>query len=374
MDKTEIIDKLIDEIEKISEMKNCLTCQCFYDALMEFKEVLRREKDAKREKRLTGIIEKAAVTHSCLGCEPCYSVPVSNALSEMAEGQTTCSCDSACKPVEVSIKKEVQESSWPIEQGEYIIGDQTSPVAISTLGSDALTEEIASTLGKERFAIVGKTHTENIGIEKIIKNTISNPSIRFIILCGKDTRGHMAGQSLISLFTGGVNREKRIIGSKGKRPLLKNLEFSEIEHFRSQVELIDLIGSEDIKRIEEEVYTCLRNNPGKFDRTITIKRVPQIEARGHRRFVLDPSGFFIIYAKKEEGRIYIEHYKADGTLNEIIYGEDPAVIANTAIERGLVSRLDHAAYLGRELEKAHLSMRYGFEYTQDSAIGEEKKS
>ncbi len=72
-----------------------------------------------------------------------------------------------------------------------------------------------------------------------------------------------------------------------------------------------------------------------------------------------------------ENRIYLEPYKEDGTLNEVIYGEDPVLIAATAIDRGLVSRLDHAAYLGRELEKANLSMRYGFRYVQDSAPGED---
>jgi tetrahydromethanopterin S-methyltransferase subunit A len=136
------------------------------------------------------------------------------------------------------------------------------------------------------------------------------------------------------------------------------------------VELIDLIGSEEITRIEEEVHACQKNNPGKLDKTFVIKKVPQIEARGPERLVLDPSGFFIIYPKRDERKIYLEHYKTDGTLNEIIFGEDPIFIATTVIERGLISRLDHAAYLGRELEKAQLSMSSGVPYIQDSAHGE----
>lgn len=357
-------------MEKISGIEKCLTCQCFYDALLEFKAVFRKEKDAKMEERLARIIEKAAVTHGCLGCEPCYPVPVSNVLSEMVGGSFTCSCDSVCKPVEVSLLKELRESSWPVEQGEYIIGDPNAPVAISTLGSDELAERIAVTLERKGFALAGKTHTENIGIEKIIKNAISNPFIRFIILCGKDTRGHMAGQSLLSLFNNGVNHEKKIVSSKGERPVLKNLEFSEVEHFRSQVELVDLIGFEDIEKVEREVNAFTAKNPGKFDKALTVKKVLQTEARPSRKLTLDPSGFFIIYPKKEEDRIYVEHYRADGTLNEVIYGEDPIAIASIAIERGLVSRLDHAAYLGKELERARLSMSFGVPYTQDSAHGE----
>ena len=46
------------------------------------------------------------------------------------------------------------------------------------------------------------------------------------------------------------------------------------------------------------------------------------------------------------------HYRVDGILDEIIYGDDPVLIASTVIKRELVSRLDHAVCLGSELEKA----------------------
>jgi tetrahydromethanopterin S-methyltransferase subunit A len=117
------------------------------------------------------------------------------------------------------------------------------------------------------------------------------------------------------------------------------------------------------------VHSCLNKNVGRFDKDLSVKKRPFVEAQKPQNLILDPSGFFIIYPKKDEGRIYLEHYLKDGTLNVTIYGEDPVLLASTAIERGLVSRLDHAAYLGRELEKAYLSMCYGFPYIQDSAPG-----
>jgi hypothetical protein len=95
-------------------------------------------------------------------------------------------------------------------------------------------------------------------------------------------------------------------------------DFSEIEHFRSQVEAIDLINTEGISLIEEKVDACIANNPSRFDKTLKLRRVDRIEARQPRNLILDPSGFFIIYPKKEEGRIYPEHCKEDGTLNEVI--------------------------------------------------------
>ncbi len=364
------MSELLGEAEKISQIEKCRTCQCFHDMLLEFREELKKEKSGGEiAVRLEDIINQSEVTHNCLGCDPCYPVPLSNVLSEMT-GTQSASCGPICKPSAMKLMR--LTPSWPVEQGEYIVGQKTSPVAISTLGSDGLAVIMAERLGKEKFAIIGKNHTENIGIEKIIKNTVTNPDIRFIILCGKDTRGHMPGQSLISLVTHGVDHEKRIIDAKGRRPVLKNLDFSEIEHFRAQVEIINLINVEDPSAIQESVIACEKRSPGRFDRTLTLKKTEKIEARLPERLVLDPSGFFIIYPKKEERRIYLEHYRADGTLSEVIYGEDPIAIASTAIERNLVSRLDHAAYLGRELEKAYLSLCYGLQYIQDSAPGKEE--
>lgn len=365
MEKTKSIRTLIAEAEKISEIEKCRTCQCFYDMLIEFREVLTKEKSGGEvAARLEEIIRKSEVTHNCLGCDLCYPVPLSNVLSEMT-GTPASTCTPMRKPAPMKLMR--LTSSWPVEQGEYVVGRKTAPIAISTLGSDELPSALATTLGKERFSIVGKTHTENIGIEKIVKNTVTNPDIRFLILCGKDTRGHMPGQSLISLFAYGVNHEKKIVNAKGQRPVLKNLKFTELEHFRAQIEIVDIIGTEDVHLVAGKAEECIARNPGRFDKTVMLKKIDKIEAQSPKRLILDPSGFFIIYPKKEESKIYLEHYKADGTLNEIIFGEDPVLIASTAIERNLVSRLDHAAYLGRELEKAYLSMIYGFQYVQDSA-------
>jgi dihydropteroate synthase len=38
------------------------------------------------------------------------------------------------------------------------------------------------------------------------------------------------------------------------------------------------------------------------------------------------------------------------------------------IERALISRLDHAAYLGREIEKAMIALKYNLKYSQDEDL------
>ena len=48
-------------------------------------------------------------------------------------------------------------------------------------------------------------------------------------------------------------------------------------------------------------------------------------------------------------------------------GANAAELYSPAIEQRLVSRLDHAAYLGRELARAEGALRSGRPYVQDTA-------
>lgn len=95
-------------------------------------------------------------------------------------------------------------------------------------------------LKPDGLSIVGKTETENIGIEKIIKNVLALPSIKYLILCGKDTEGHYSGNTLVSLVKNGVDLNKRVIESKGKKPVLSNITKEEVDAFRNQIEIIDM--------------------------------------------------------------------------------------------------------------------------------------
>jgi len=54
-------------------------------------------------------------------------------------------------------------------------------------------------------------------------------------------------------------------------------------------------------------------------------------------------------------------------LTTVIEGRTAAELYMTAINRKLVSRLDHAAYLGRELARAKGALTSGERYTQDAA-------
>ncbi len=76
-------------------------------------------------------------------------------------------------------------------------------------------------------------------------------------------------------------------------------------------------------------------------------------------FVRDPMGDFRIWI---DDKIYCQHEKAT------IVGNNAKEILDTVIRLGLVSRLDHAGYLGRELKKAEIALKLGKSYVQDDEL------
>jgi tetrahydromethanopterin S-methyltransferase subunit A len=136
--------------------------------------------------------------------------------------------------------------------GEYFVLNSSAPVAVATLASIQLAEELAH-LKPVGLGLVGKLETENIGIDKIVKNTISNPAIRFIIVAGLEPVGHHSGSALLALYQNGVDDNNRVLGSTAKRPVLRNVTSAEIDAFRKQVQIVDLLGCEDPVEITNRV-------------------------------------------------------------------------------------------------------------------------
>ena len=83
--------------------------------------------------------------------------------------------------------------------------------------------------------------------------------------------------------------------------------------------------------------------------------------------VSDPAGYFVVYVDRARGILSLEHYRNDGLLDTVIEGSTAAELYTPAIDWGLISRLDHAAYLGRELARAEQSLRSGELFVQDAA-------
>jgi tetrahydromethanopterin S-methyltransferase subunit A len=222
------------------------------------------------------------------------------------------------------------------------------------------------------LAIAGTLHTEHLGIERIIDNTLANPNIRFLILCGEDTQqavGHLPGQSLQSLFENGIDERGRIRGARGKRPFLKNVTAEQIRAFREQIELVPLIGEQNGVVIREHIETARARDPGPHEGTATSTRINVVQASEPQNLTLDRAGYFIVYPDARKGRLVLEHYSNAGVLDCVIEGTSAGALYTEAIHRHLLERLDHAAYLGRELARADRALETGEPYIQDKAPG-----
>ena len=83
---------------------------------------------------------------------------------------------------------------------------------------------------------------------------------------------------------------------------------------------------------------------------------------------MDPKGYFLIRVDRTRGVVEVGHCGKLNTVDVKITGRTPQEIYFTACEQGLLSRLDHAAYLGKELAKAFLALKHGWMYVQDEEL------
>ena len=213
-------------------------------------------------------------------------------------------------------------------------------------------------------------HTENLGIERLIRNVNANRNLRFLIVCGQDTQqriGHLPGQSLASLFTNGLDKRSRIIGASGKRPVLKNLTAEEVAAFRQKVELVNLIGEGHTSVIADQIARSAALNPGAANRMACHNAIETVFVDQSEPLVLDPAGYFVVYPESRRRTLVLEHYSNEGVLDAVLEGHTVGALYQSAISRNLVSRLDHAAYLGRELARAEQNLKDGTPYVQDRA-------
>ena len=89
------------------------------------------------------------------------------------------------------------------------------------------------------------------------------------------------------------------------------------------------------------------------------------------KWVQDPSGFFTIKPFPKEGIVRVRFYEyANKDMTQwkkkyLFEGTNTSAIFQKIFDMGILTRLEHAAYLGKEIERALLSMKHGFKYVQD---------
>jgi tetrahydromethanopterin S-methyltransferase subunit A len=109
--------------------------------------------------------------------------------------------------------------------------------------------------------------------------------------------------------------------------------------------------------------THINNNPD-----VSNAKIIRGSYHKYKDWVEDPKGYFLIRPNKEKGLLELGFCRQDNIIEVLVQGLTPQEVYFTAIEYKLISRLDHAAYIGKELEKAYLALKKGIEYIQDEDL------
>jgi len=359
------------ELEAGIALSKCQQCGCMADGLSNLAAFLQTigtdDACALAESASAALKKMRPIQYTCFGCEHCYPAAAQNAFSLAFPSFSQAAADLSCD-------FRVRDENWPTVVGEYFVVDRDASIAVSTLASAQLAERLAQRK-PSGLAIVGKTETENIGIDKVIKNVVTSPTIRYLILAGIEPKGHFTGATLLALAANGVDENGRVIGSHGKRPVLRNVSAPEIQAFREQVHVVDMIGCADpdeivaaIEKLAQQVAAPCGCSECGGKPPVTISTVQKTIASEPGELVaLDQAGYFVIVPIADKGMINVEYYAYDNALLQVIEGATASAIYKMIINRGWVTELSHAAYLGKELAKAELSLQHGFKYVQDGA-------
>ncbi len=159
---------------------------------------------------------------------------------------------------------------YPSEEGRYVRGNDCSPVAVAIILNcepEKIPREIENLVraGAEAgAALAGTVQTENIGFEKMICNIVANPNIRYLVVGGPESEGHLTGEALKALHKNGIDEKRRIPGTSAPHPVLFNVPLELIERFRRQLTLIDLQFEDSPDLIRQAVWSCYQENPVEF--------------------------------------------------------------------------------------------------------------
>lgn len=98
------------------------------------------------------------------------------------------------------------------------------------------------------------------------------------------------------------------------------------------------------------------------------EELPHYKSEEEMKFVHDKAGSFKIRVEYgvdvESSKIVVVHFIRT-KAQAVIEGHSAKEVYEEIIRKGLVSRLEHAAYLGSELQKAEIALLTGKEYVQD---------
>jgi tetrahydromethanopterin S-methyltransferase subunit A len=207
----------------------------------------------------------------------------------------------------------------------------------------------------------------------LVHAVAANLAIQYVICAGSQSANKQPLGSALLLLGRGDEAPAGPVGAL-VNTIVARIEPAELKAVRRRVQFVDLLGSSDLAKITARIEESAAAAGGSHTGFVTqptedgVERliVPRDFRHEARR---DKAGAFSI--RIEEHSIIVEHRNGKDRLLRVIEGKTARDVCLVLIRNGWVSRLDHAAYLGRELCRAELALRSGQPFKPDRDEGEE---
>lgn len=168
----------------------------------------------------------------------------------------------------------------------------------------------------------------------------------------------------------------------GKKATLKNSNKIGKEDFAIDIDCDSAAAEEIISAGKECPVNAIRIIDSESNEDIVSVKVKEdnikeiiAEYNDEKEFVLDSAGYFLIRLDRKNKNIEVAFCNEKNKIVLKATGKKPIDIYQTIINKEkLPIRKDHAAYLGRELQKAYLALKYNLAYVQDDELDMDKKA
>ncbi|MEU7865570.1 hypothetical protein [Dactylosporangium sp. NPDC049140] len=243
-------------------------------------------------------------------------------------------------------------------------------VAACTLTDHALAAALG---GVPRLAVAAPLATANLGIEQLVLAMVSAPGLGHLVVCGRDSPVFRQGQSLLALAANGCRGDGTIVGATGYRARVANLRPRVVAEFRRRVAVHDLVGVRDREVLAAAVADLPRHaeEPAldlAAELAASVARLHRVPAGGARPPNTDDDGYFVVSIDPAARRIVVRHYDTDLRGGREMSGRSAQALVLGLVRAGLLTDPAHAGYLGAELAKAELALRFDFQYRQDHPL------
>src|SRR3989344_524520 len=211
--------------------------------------------------------------------------------------------------------KAAVDPKWPFHFSEILAkGNPESNFAVCTLWT--LRDKF---LPLPDYAIIGNMYY-NEGINYLLRGILSNPNIRYLVLCGVDIS--KSGEALVKLFKDGIDENHVIIGTGVQ--LEKEIPKDAIEDVRKHVFLIDMRNILDKDAVKKKIK---EQEP--LDAFAPARVFPLPEMKPVETFPSEETGFIIRDSKVADAWLRIvRHVMRFGNIKKTQQSSDMRELVN----------------------------------------------